>query len=162
MLWCNVTISIICLHYRNPVLCRVLFVGHSTKKSLSIAALGKDALLSVMTAFTESRTLGTKRHSAKKTLPSVKHSTNNDPQQRAVSSRLKLTAVIFAERRALALSKEASLPSVRHLTLGKACCAECHSWTLGKVFFYFLFSLPNFLWYVATLCRPTCTILTQL
>jgi hypothetical protein len=45
--------------------------------------------------------------------------------------------VIFAERRALALGKEASLPSVLRLTLGRASFVECHSWTLGKVFFIF-------------------------
>jgi hypothetical protein len=65
---------IMCLHYRNPWLCRVLFVGHSAKKPLSSAALGK-VLLSVNNVFTESRTLGTDVHSAKISLPSVKHST---------------------------------------------------------------------------------------
>jgi hypothetical protein len=58
--------------------------------------------------------------------------------------------------------KEASLSSAPRLTLGRANCAECHPWTLGKVYFYFLFCQPNFLWYVPTLCRPTCTILAQL
>jgi hypothetical protein len=52
------------LHYRNRALCRVLFVGHSAKTSLSSAALGK-VLLLVTTTFTKSRTLGTRRHSAK-------------------------------------------------------------------------------------------------
>jgi hypothetical protein len=50
------------------------------------------------------------------------------------------------------------LPSVNQLTLGKGFFAECHLWTLGKVHFF----QPNFLWYVSTLCRPTCTILGQL
>jgi hypothetical protein len=53
-----------------------------------------------------------------------------------------------------------TLPSAPRMTLGKTFFAECHSRTLDKV--YFLFSLPNFLWYVPTLCRPTCTILAQL
>jgi hypothetical protein len=44
-------------HYRNPALCRVLFVAHSAKKSLSSATLGK-VLLSVTITFTESMTLG--------------------------------------------------------------------------------------------------------
>jgi hypothetical protein len=30
-----------------------------------------------------------------------------------------------------------SLPSVYRLALGKACFAECHLWTLGKLHFYF-------------------------
>jgi hypothetical protein len=55
-----------------------------------------------------------------------------------------------------------TLPSVHTLTLGKGFFAECHFWTLGKVHFYFFISQPNLLWYVPTLCRPTCTILGQL
>jgi hypothetical protein len=51
----------------------MLFVGHSTKKPLSSAALGK-VLLSVTIAFAESRTLGTEIHSVKMSLPSAKHS----------------------------------------------------------------------------------------
>jgi hypothetical protein len=79
--------------YQNPSLCRVLspfpsvFVMHSAKTSLPSAALSK-VLLSVTTAFTESRTLGTRRHLAKTALPSAKHSVNSDARQRAVSSRL--------------------------------------------------------------------------
>jgi hypothetical protein len=91
-----------------------------------------------MTAFTKSWTHGTKIHSAKKLVPSAKHSANNDPRQRSVSGRLKLTVVIFAERRALALGKEVSLLSVRCLTLGTVCFAECPM-ILGKVYFYFFF-----------------------
>jgi hypothetical protein len=87
--------------------CRVFFVGHV----LPSAALGK-VLLSVMTAFTDSRALDTEIHSAKKPVPSVKHSAKNGPRQKAVSSCLELTAVIFAERRALALDKDVALPSV--------------------------------------------------
>jgi hypothetical protein len=102
-------------------------------------ALGK-VLLLVMIAFTESRTLGKGRHSAKITLPSAKHSAKPGAQQRAVSSRLYLTVVIFAECRALTLRKEYTLPSVLRLTLGRACCAESHSWTLDKVY---IFSFPN-------------------
>jgi hypothetical protein len=104
----------------------VLFVGHSTKKPLPSAVLGK-VLLSVMTAFAESRTLGTGIQSAK-----------GDSRQRAISRRLKLTAVSFAESRILALGKESSLPSAPSMTLGKASFVECPSWTLGKVYiFYF-------------------------
>jgi hypothetical protein len=54
-------------------LCRVLFIGHSAKKTLPSAALGK-VLRSVKSLFTECRTLGTAKHLAKTALPSVKHS----------------------------------------------------------------------------------------
>jgi hypothetical protein len=142
--------------------CRVLFVGHSAKKTLLSAALDK-VLLSVTMAFTESRTLDTETHSTKSSLPSAKHlakATLGKGPSTAVYSWQSLT---FAERRALALSKDASLPSVKRMTLGRACCAECHVWTLGKVYFLFFFFLqPNFLWYVLTLRRRTCTILAQL
>jgi hypothetical protein len=88
-------------------LCRVFFVGHSAKTSLPSAALSKVSL-SVTIAFAESGTLGTGRHS-------VQFGT----RQRTVNSRLKLTTVIYAERQALALDKEATLPSALRLTLGK-------------------------------------------
>jgi hypothetical protein len=58
------------MYYRNPALCRVLFVRHSAKTSLSTAALGK-ITLSITTMFTESRTLDIDRHSVKKSLSSV-------------------------------------------------------------------------------------------
>jgi hypothetical protein len=54
-------------------LCRVPFLGHSAKKTLPRAALGK-VLRSVKSLFTERRTLGTSKHSAKTALPRVKHS----------------------------------------------------------------------------------------
>jgi hypothetical protein len=129
--------------------------------ALPSVTLGK-VLLSVTSVFTESRTLSTEIHSAKKSLSSAEHSANGSSQQKAVSSRPKLTVVIFAERQTSALVKETSLPSVRRETLGTIFFAECHSWTLDKILFIFLFSRPNFLWYVPTLCRPTCTILVQL
>jgi hypothetical protein len=72
--------------------------------SLPIAALDK-VLLSVMTAFDESRTLGTGIHSAKISFPSIKHSAKGGARQTVASRRVKLTAVIFAESRVLALSK---------------------------------------------------------
>jgi hypothetical protein len=46
------------------------------------------------------------------------------------------------------------LPSASRLAFGKEHFVKCHCVTLGKI--YFLFCQPNFLWYVATLCRPTC------
>jgi hypothetical protein len=53
----------------------VLFIGHSAKKILPRAALGK-VLRSVKRLFTECGTLGIEKHSAKAALPSGKHSTN--------------------------------------------------------------------------------------
>jgi hypothetical protein len=56
-----------------------------------------------------------------------------------------------------------SLPSVNHLTLGKESLYRVSYSTLGKAYFYFFLCWqPNFVWYVPTLCRPTCTILGQL
>jgi hypothetical protein len=54
-------------------LCRVLFIGHSAKTTLPSATLGK-VLRSVKRLFTERRTLGTAKHSAKSALPRGKHS----------------------------------------------------------------------------------------
>jgi hypothetical protein len=51
----------------------VFFVGHSAKKHLPRAALGK-VLHSVTSSFTECRTLGTEIHSAKTSLPSAEPS----------------------------------------------------------------------------------------
>jgi hypothetical protein len=49
------------------------FFGHSAKKTLLRVALGK-VLHSVKGLFTECRTLGTAKHSAKTPLSRVKHS----------------------------------------------------------------------------------------
>jgi hypothetical protein len=70
---------------------------------------------------------------------------------------------VFAECQPSALGKDASLPSAAQLALGKGSFTECLIQTLDKVYFYFFwFCLPNFLWYVPTLCRPTCIICGQL
>jgi hypothetical protein len=74
----------------------MFFAGHSTKKSLSSAALGK-VLLSVTTAFTESRTLGKEIFVECQTLE------NGSARQRVVNRRLKLTTIIFAKSRVFAL-----------------------------------------------------------
>jgi tRNA 2-selenouridine synthase SelU len=78
-------------------------------------------LLSVTTAFAESRTLDTGIHSTK-----------GGSRQRVVSRRLKLTVVTFVESRVLAVRKEFSLPSAPRLTLDRASFVECPCWTLGK------------------------------
>jgi hypothetical protein len=62
-----------------------------------------------------------------------------------------LGKMYFAECHSLTLSKEDSLSSVNRMTLDKAFFTECLFWVFGKIHFYFLFSQPNFLWYVPTL-----------
>lgn len=54
-------------------LCRMFFVGHSTKNALASAALGKVSL-SATNAFAETRTLDKELYSAKLSLPIAKHS----------------------------------------------------------------------------------------
>jgi hypothetical protein len=61
------------IHYRNPGLCRV----PAALPSAFYRALGK-VLRSVNSLFTERRTLGTSKHSAKTALPRVKHSAKMD------------------------------------------------------------------------------------
>jgi hypothetical protein len=117
-------------HYRNPALCRVL----GALPSAFCRALGKEVFVECRTR--QSPALGNdrvyreqgSRHRntlGKETCAECQHSTKNGHRQRAVSSRLKLTVVIFAERRALVLSKEAALLSVQRLTLDRACYVEC-------------------------------------
>jgi hypothetical protein len=84
-------------------------------------------------------------------------------RQRAVSGRLQLTSVslcrgpqagtrqsrLFAECHIAGTRQRESLPSVFCGHSTKHICI-------------FLFWPPNYLWYVPTLCTPTCTILGQL
>jgi hypothetical protein len=58
--------------------------------------------------------------------------------------------------------KKNSLLIVPRQTLDKECFAECLPLTLDKIFLFFYFYPPNFLWCVPTVCRPTYSILTQL
>jgi hypothetical protein len=102
------------MHYQNPALCRVLDALPST----FYRAYGKEVFPDWRTR--QSSSLGNDRvyreqdSQHRKTLgkASVKHSAKGDARQRVVSSRLYLTAVIFVERRVLALDKEATLLSV--------------------------------------------------
>jgi hypothetical protein len=133
------------IHYRNPGLCRVLFIGHSAKLTLPSAALGK-VLRSVKSLFPECRTLGTAKHSAKTALPSVKHSANIALGKGPLATVYSWRPSVFAECQISGTRQRESLPSVL--------CR--HSATHILIF---LFWSPNFLWYVPTLCKPTCTIL---
>jgi hypothetical protein len=141
-------------HYRNPSLYRV-------PNNLPSATLHK-LRLSVTSLFTECRTLGTCLHSAKTCVPSVKHSANKALGKGPSAAVLKLTAVslcreprtdtrqrgFFAECQILGTRVKKTLPSVFYR----------HS---ANHIFVFSFWPPKFLWYVPTLCRPTCTILGQ-
>jgi hypothetical protein len=73
-------------------LCRVPFVGHSAKKALPRATLGK-VRLSATSLFTECWTLGTGPHSTKTRLPSVKHSAKGALGKGSSAAVPKLTAV---------------------------------------------------------------------
>jgi hypothetical protein len=55
------------------------------------------------------------------------------------------------------------LPRAEDRHSAKTSFIECLLWTLSKAYFYVSnFGNQIFLWYVPTLCRPTCTILGQL
>jgi hypothetical protein len=121
------------------VLCRML----GALPSAFCRALGK-VLLSVTTTFAESSTLGTGIHSAKISLPSAKHLAKGGSRQRAVSRRLKLTAVTFTERKVLALGKESSLPSAPRLTLGEQALPRPSLDTRHSIFLFFYFAHQTF------------------
>jgi hypothetical protein len=94
-------------------LCRVPFVGHSAQKDLPSAALGK-ARLSATRLFTECWTLGTERHSAKTSLPSVKHSAKGALGKGPSTAVPKLTAVSLCREPAVG-------------TRQRGYFAECHT-----------------------------------
>jgi hypothetical protein len=130
--------------YRNPRLCRV----SASLPSAFCRALGK-VRLSAMSLFTECWTLGTGPHSAKTRLPSVKHSAKGALGKGPSAAIPKLTAVSLCQEPRVG-TRQSSLCRVSSLD------------TRQSIFLFFLFCLPNFLWYVPTLCRPTCIIYGQL
>ena len=142
------------MHYRNSALYRVPaalpsafyrelgkanFAERRTRQS---PTLGKDLIYRVQDTrhsqalgkdcFAESQTLG-----------------KDGSRQRPVSGRLQLTAVSLCRVPNIGHSAKDTLPSV----------LSRHS---AKHIFIFLFCLPNFLWYVPTLCRPIFIICGQL
>jgi hypothetical protein len=156
------------MHYRNSDLCRV----PASLPSAFYRALGKDYFAECRPR--QSPTLGNEtvyrvqdtRHSEaldKEHFAERQTLGKDGSRQRAISDRLQLTAVslcrgpkadtrqsrFFAECQITGTRQRVSLPSVL--------CG--HS---AKHIFIFLFWPPNFLWYVPTLYRPTCTILGQL
>jgi hypothetical protein len=125
-------------------LCRVLFIRHSTKKTLPRAALGK-VLRSVQSLFTECRTLGIEKHSAKPALPSVKHSTNMALDKELSTAVYSCRLSAFAEGRKPALGKADSLPSVKYLALGKEGLYRVSSVdTRQSIFLFFYFGHQTF------------------
>jgi len=144
------------------ILCRVPFVGHSAKKALPSAALGK-VRLSEKSPFTECWTLGTGRHSAKTSLPSVTHSANGALGKGPSAAVPELTAVSLC-REPTAGTRQRCFFAECHVidTRQSPLCRVSSPDTRQSVFSFFLFCLPNFLWYVPTLCRPTCIICGQL
>jgi hypothetical protein len=120
--------------------------------------LGK-VLRSVKSLFTECRTLGTAKDSSKTALPSVKHSAKMALGKGPLAAVYSWRPSVFAEGQKPACGKVFSLPSVKYLALGKESLYRVSSVdTRQSIFLFFLFWPPNFLWYVPTLCRPTCTI----
>jgi hypothetical protein len=142
------------MHYRNLALCRVPaalpsafyralgkadFAERHTRQS---PTLGKDLIYRVRDTrhspalgkdcFAESQTLG-----------------KEGSRQRVVSGRLQLMAVSLCRVPHIGHSAKDALPSA----------FSRHS---AKYIFIFLFCLPNFLWYVPTLCRPIFIICGQL
>ena len=141
---------------------RVTFVGHSVKNALLRAALGT-IRLSVTSWFTECRTLGIGPHSAKICLPSVKHSAKKALGKGPSAAVLKLTVVSLCREpkpgtRQRGFFAECQVLGTRQRTLYRVSSID----TRQTIFLFFSFWSPNFLWYVPTLCRPTCTILGQL
>jgi hypothetical protein len=104
-------------HYQNPGLCRVptalpsAFIGHSAKKTLPSAALGK-VLRSVKSLFIECRTLGTAKHSAKTALPSVKHSAIMALGKGPLAAVYSWRSSVFAECQISGTRQREPLPSV--------------------------------------------------
>jgi hypothetical protein len=129
-------------------LCRVLFIGHSAKPTLPSAALSK-VLRSVKILFTECGTLGTPQHSAKTALPRVRHSTKRALGKGPLAAVYSWRPSVFAECHIL---------GTRQRTLCRVPSLD----TRQSIFLFFLFCLPNFLWYVPTLCRPIFIICGQL
>jgi hypothetical protein len=123
------------------------------KEGFARAALGK-VLRSVKSLFTEYGTLGKYCFAERQTLG------KDGARQRAVSGRLQLMVVSLCRGPKAALDKAYFLPSVKYLALGKEDLYQVSSINTWQSIF--LFWPPNFLWYVPTLCRPTCTILGQL
>jgi hypothetical protein len=143
-------------------LCRVPFVGHSAKKALPRAAFGK-VRISAKSLFTECWTLGTGPHSAKTRLLSVKHSAKGALSKEPLAAVPKLTAVSLYREPTVGTRQRVFLAECQIVgTRQGRLCRVSSLDTRQSIFLFFLFCLPNVLWYVPTLCRPTWIICGQL
>jgi hypothetical protein len=130
-------------------------------------ALG-ELLLSVTSWFAECRTLGTGELSAKPCLPSVKYWTLGKEGKGALgkgpsAAVIKLTVVSHCRgsrvgTRQRGFFAECQILDTRQRTLYRVSSLD----TRQSIVLFFRFYPPNFLWYVPTLCRPTCIICGQL
>jgi hypothetical protein len=94
-------------------------------------------------------------------LPSAGHSAQDPTRQRQKHSAKvalgKGPSVAFPKLTAVSLYREPRV-GTRQRTLCRVSSLD----TRQSTFVFFLFWPPNFLWYVPTLCRPTCIICGQL
>jgi hypothetical protein len=126
-------------------LCRVLFCR----------ALGKFQL-SVMTVFTESRTLGKETFAECQTLGEWRRSAKGRQQPSIADGRYLYRAPSFGTQQR-SFFTECQTAKTRQSML-----CQVPFFTLGKVYFYFFIFPTKLFGYVPTLCRPTCIILIQL
>jgi hypothetical protein len=122
-------------HYRNPALCRV----HGALPSAFCRALDKEV-------FAEHRS----RQST---------ALGNDHVYREQNSRHRNTLgkEIFAECQTLGEWQRSANGHQQPSKADDRYLCQAPSVILGhSAKYFFLFSQPNFLWYVPTLCRPTC------
>jgi hypothetical protein len=130
------------IHYRNPALCRVL-------GCLPSAALGK-VLLSVMTGFTESR-ISAKKDTRQRQLcraPSTRRTTALGKGPSAAVYSWRSLSLPSPDTRQISFLAECFTSDTRQSMLCQVPCFD----TRQSTFLFFLFSQPNFLWYVPTLC----------
>jgi hypothetical protein len=125
-------------------LCRVPFVGHSTKKALPRAALGK-VRLSATSLFIECWTLGRGPHSAKTLLRSVKHSAKWALGKGPSAAVPKLTAVSLCREprvgtRQRVFFAECQIVGTRQRTLCRVSSLD----TRQSIFLFFYFVYQTF------------------
>jgi hypothetical protein len=121
----------------------VPFVGHSAKKSLPRAALGK-VRLSVTGLFTERRTLGTGQHSTNTCLPSVKHSAKKALGKGPSAAILKLIAVSLCRVPRTGTRQRGFFAECQILdTRQRRLCRVSSIDTRQTIFLFFTFWPPN-------------------
>jgi hypothetical protein len=126
------------------IICRVPFVGHSAKKALPSAALGK-VRISAKNPFTECSTLGTGQHSAKTSLPSVHHSAKGALGKGPSAAVPKLTAVSLC-REPTAGTRQRGFFAECHIvgTRQRRLCRVSSLDTRQSIFLFFYFVSQNF------------------